>query len=57
MRVIFEIQRVKYDHYFDRFLNYFIISVAEKQRNSICLLKKMLNLPLSATEHRETFLH
>ncbi len=33
-RVIIEIQRVEYDHNFDRFLNYFIMTIAEQQRNS-----------------------
>jgi PD-(D/E)XK nuclease family transposase len=33
-RIIIEIQRVEYDHNFDRFLNYFLMVIAEQQRNS-----------------------
>jgi hypothetical protein len=33
-RVIIEIQRIEYDHNFDRFLHYFLMSVAELQRGA-----------------------
>ena len=33
-RVIVEIQRIEYDHHFDRFLHYFIMSIAEQQRSA-----------------------
>jgi predicted transposase/invertase (TIGR01784 family) len=33
-RVIIEIQRIEYDYNFDRFLHYFIMSIAELQRKS-----------------------
>ena len=33
-RVIVEIQRIEYDHNFDRFLHYFLMSIAELQRSS-----------------------
>lgn len=33
-RVIIEIQKVEYDYNFDRFLHYFLMSIAELQRNS-----------------------
>ena len=33
-RVCIEIQRVEYDHHFDRFLNYFLMLIAEQQKTS-----------------------
>ena len=33
-RVIIEIQKIEYDHNFDRFLHYFLMALAELQRNS-----------------------
>lgn len=33
-RVCVEIQRVEYDHHFDRFLNYFLLLIAEQQKTS-----------------------
>lgn len=33
-RVVIEIQRVEYDHHFDRFLHYFLMLIAEQQRNA-----------------------
>jgi hypothetical protein len=33
-RIVIEIQRVEYDHHFDRFLHYFLMLIAEQQRNS-----------------------
>ncbi len=33
-RVIVEIQRIEYDHNFDRFLHYFLMSIAELQRSA-----------------------
>ncbi len=33
-RIIVEIQRIEYDHNFDRFLHYFLMSIAELQRSS-----------------------
>jgi hypothetical protein len=33
-RVCIEIQRVEYDHHFDRFLHYFLMLIAEQQRNA-----------------------
>jgi hypothetical protein len=33
-RVCVEIQRVEYDHHFDRFLHYFLMLIAEQQRSS-----------------------
>lgn len=33
-RVIVEIQRVPYDHNFDRFLHYFLMAIAEQQRSA-----------------------
>ncbi len=33
-RVCVEIQRVEYDHHFDRFLHYFLMLIAEQQKNS-----------------------
>ncbi len=33
-RVCVEIQRVEYDHHFDRFLHYFLMIIAEQQKNS-----------------------
>jgi predicted transposase/invertase (TIGR01784 family) len=33
-RVIIEIQRVEYDHNFDRFLHYFLMAITEQQRRS-----------------------
>ncbi len=33
-RVCIEIQRVEYDHHFDRFLHYFLMLIAEQQKNS-----------------------
>jgi hypothetical protein len=33
-RICIEIQRVEYDHHFDRFLHYFLMLIAEQQRNS-----------------------
>ena len=33
-RVCVEIQRIEYDHYFDRFLHYFLMLIAEQQKSS-----------------------
>lgn len=33
-RVAIEIQRVEYDHHFDRFLHYFLMLIAEQQKNA-----------------------
>lgn len=33
-RVVIEIQRVEYDHHFDRFLHYFLMLIAEQQKNA-----------------------
>ena len=33
-RVCIEIQRIEYDHHFDRFLHYFLMLIAEQQKNS-----------------------
>ena len=33
-RVCIEIQRVEYDHHFDRFLNYFLLLIAEQQKSA-----------------------
>jgi predicted transposase/invertase (TIGR01784 family) len=33
-RICIEIQRVEYDHYFDRFLHYFLMLIAEQQKNA-----------------------
>jgi len=33
-RVVIEIQRVEYDHNFDRFLHYFLMVIAEQQKNA-----------------------
>jgi hypothetical protein len=33
-RVVIEIQRVEYDYHFDRFLHYFLMLIAEQQRNA-----------------------
>ncbi len=33
-RVCIEIQRLEYDHHFDRFLHYFLMLIAEQQKNS-----------------------
>ena len=33
-RVVIEIQRVEYDHHFDRFLNYFLMVIAEQQKSA-----------------------
>jgi hypothetical protein len=33
-RVCIELQRVEYDHHFDRFLNYFLMLIAEQQKKS-----------------------
>ena len=33
-RICIEIQKVEYDHHFDRFLHYFLMLIAEQQRNS-----------------------
>jgi len=33
-RVVIEIQRVEYDHHFDRFLHYFLMLIAEQQRKA-----------------------
>ena len=33
-RVVIEIQRLAYDHHFDRFLHYFLMLIAEQQRNA-----------------------
>lgn len=33
-RICIEIQRIEYDHHFDRFLHYFLMLIAEQQRNS-----------------------
>ena len=33
-RMIIEIQRVEYDHNFDRFLHYFLMNIAEQQKSS-----------------------
>ncbi len=33
-RICIEIQRVEYDHHFDRFLHYFLMLIAEQQRGS-----------------------
>ncbi|MGB0932233.1 MAG: hypothetical protein ACPGVB_15725, partial [Chitinophagales bacterium] len=32
-RVVIEIQRIEYDYHFDRFLHYFLMSIAELQRS------------------------
>lgn len=34
-RVAIEIQRVEYDHHFDRFLHYFLMLIAEQQKKSV----------------------
>ncbi|MBC7796392.1 MAG: PD-(D/E)XK nuclease family transposase [Pyrinomonadaceae bacterium] len=33
-RIVIEIQRVEYDHNFDRFLHYFLMTIAEQQKRS-----------------------
>jgi len=33
-RIIVEIQRIEYDHNFDRFLHYFLMTIAEQQKSS-----------------------
>ncbi|MDX2249788.1 MAG: PD-(D/E)XK nuclease family transposase [Bacteroidia bacterium] len=33
-RVVIEIQRIEYDHHFDRFLHYFLMLIAEQQKTS-----------------------
>lgn len=33
-RIVIEIQRVEYDHHFDRFLNYFLMVIAEQQKSA-----------------------
>jgi hypothetical protein len=33
-RICIEIQRLEYDHHFDRFLHYFLMMIAEQQKNS-----------------------
>ena len=33
-RVVIEIQRIEYDHHFDRFLHYFLMLIAEQQKNA-----------------------
>lgn len=33
-RIVIEIQRVEYDHHFDRFLHYFLMLIAEQQRTA-----------------------
>lgn len=33
-RVVIEIQRVEYDHHFDRFLHYFLMLIAEQQKSA-----------------------
>ncbi|MDX2248299.1 MAG: PD-(D/E)XK nuclease family transposase [Bacteroidia bacterium] len=33
-RVVIEIQRVEYDHHFDRFMHYFLMLIAEQQKNA-----------------------
>jgi hypothetical protein len=33
-RIVIEIQRVEYDHHFDRFLHYFLMLIAEQQKNA-----------------------
>lgn len=33
-RIVIEIQRVEYDHHFDRFLHYFLMVIAEQQRSA-----------------------
>ncbi len=33
-RIAIEIQRVEYDHHFDRFLHYFLMLIAEQQKNA-----------------------
>ena len=33
-RIVIEIQRVEYDHHFDRFLHYFFMLIAEQQKNA-----------------------
>jgi len=33
-RIVIEIQRVEYDHHFDRFLHYFLMLIAEQQKTS-----------------------
>ena len=33
-RICIEIQRIEYDHHFDRFLHYFLMLIAEQQKNS-----------------------
>ena len=33
-RVVVELQRIEYDNHFDRFLHYFLMSIAEQQRKS-----------------------
>lgn len=33
-RIVIEIQRIEYDYHFDRFLHYFLMLIAEQQRNA-----------------------
>ncbi len=33
-RICIEIQRIEYDHHFDRFLHYFLMLIAEQQKSS-----------------------
>lgn len=33
-RIVIEIQKVEYDHHFDRFLHYFLMLIAEQQKNA-----------------------
>lgn len=33
-RIVIEIQRIEYDHHFDRFLHYFLMLIAEQQKNA-----------------------
>jgi hypothetical protein len=33
-RIVIEIQRVEYDHHFDRFLHYFLMLIAEQQKTA-----------------------
>ena len=33
-KIVIEIQRVEYDHHFDRFLHYFLMLIAEQQRKA-----------------------
>lgn len=33
-RICIEIQRIEYDHHFDRFLHYFLMLIAERQKSS-----------------------